>query len=390
LAASAAVAAAVAACSSSSASAESVGAPAPPPSTDPGDAGFAFDAWSSGPDGGPVPAGLASGVVVVHASANLPAFRLCFGNSGVAGRLLPLPDRELMPQSNVVGVDVGSAVRLPSFARIGLAPAPNGTLHHAYAIPERNLRAPRPANTPCEALICPGLGGDCLDVGQFYDLGEVPRTVYGPGAHVLAVGGCIAGSGDPSACGPGFDAGAGNPSLTALSVSAFARPNPKELPVQVLQLSHALAPGGSLTLEFGPFTGVSTTMTVAATHGSLSPPDVPQQLPFDPSDPQAFATTGFRFQAGAVRVAQSLASIQALSAPGDLPAPFYAVPSNFLLLLLGNPADTAPDGGPKTPTTDPGRVLHLLAVPVAAPGLDAGPFDAGVYEAGPRDAALSD
>src|SRR5688572_20747864 len=49
-----------------------------------------------------------SGVVVVH-SAAFPSFRLCFSNH--LG-LRPQPDSTVMPEANLVGVEVGSAVRI--------------------------------------------------------------------------------------------------------------------------------------------------------------------------------------------------------------------------------------------------------------------------------------
>src|SRR5262249_4263700 len=151
------------------------------------------------------------------------AFRLCFGDSGVAGNLLPLPDRELMPQSNVVGVEVGSAVRLRPFADIGLTLASNGGApHKVYAIPEKYLRPPlRPANTPGAALICPGLGGDCLDATQFYTLEVLPTAAYTPGVHLLVLSGCVPGSGDVATCGADFDVQNGNAKVESIELRAY-------------------------------------------------------------------------------------------------------------------------------------------------------------------------
>src|SRR5690349_20110352 len=49
-----------------------------------------------------------SGVVLLHAAA-FPAFRVCFENYP---DLAPQPDTTTMPEANLVGVEVGSLVRI--------------------------------------------------------------------------------------------------------------------------------------------------------------------------------------------------------------------------------------------------------------------------------------
>jgi hypothetical protein len=323
----------------------------------------------------------ASGVILVHASENMPAFRLCFGNSGVAGNLIPLPDRELMPQSNVVGVDVGSAVRLKPFADVGLTIASNGGVPHTvYAIPEKYLRPTlRPANTPCAALICPGLGGDCLDADQFYTIGTLPAAAYAFGVHVLDVFGCVPGSGDVASCGPDFDAVKGNAKIGSIDLKAYTRASSNDFLVQILQLSTPLATE-KVSVSFGALSTPGTTLNVSATFDALSPAQ-PAALAFDRTAAGIYTSEGFRLEAAGLSVPMSLASIQEISDPSALPADFYGTRSSFVMLLLGNPADTAPSGGLATPTTDPGKVLHLLGVPVGQPyemdgGVDGSPYDA--------------
>ena len=100
------------------------------------DAGFGSDAAA-------VPGvGAASGVVILHAAA-FPSFRLCFENYP---ELPPQPDVALMPAANVVGVEVGSVIRIGSLDR------PPGKV---YVIDQRDVRAtPRdPLDRKCGALI---------------------------------------------------------------------------------------------------------------------------------------------------------------------------------------------------------------------------------------------
>ncbi len=378
---------------SSGASAGDSGNGTPTSSNDAGGGGSSGSVADAGlsprpePPSTTVPDPNASGVLVVHASANMQAFRLCFGKTGVAGNLVPLPDRQLMPQSNVVGVEVGSAVRLKPLADVGLTLASNGGApHKVYAIPEKFLRPPqRPANTPCAALLCPGLGGDCLDQNQFYELQDLPLPTYQFGVHVLAVSGCIAGSGDPASCGADFDVVKGNAKISSLDLRAYTHVKPNDFLVQIAQLSPALA-GQPIAVSFGALTTTGVAVKVSSTFGDVTPPS-PSVVSFDRTDSAIYASDGFSVDVAGISVRQSLASIQALSAPEALPGDYYSTRSNFVMLLLGNPADTSPTGGPKTPQTDPGKVVHLLGVPVGQPYAEDGGTDGGVYEAGSRDAS---
>src|SRR5688572_28450886 len=69
-------------------------------------------------------------VILVHA-AGMPAYRLCFENEP---DLRPQPDQETTPEANVVGVEVGSAVRLaPLRGKPGKIHVFNEALIRAYA-----------------------------------------------------------------------------------------------------------------------------------------------------------------------------------------------------------------------------------------------------------------
>jgi hypothetical protein len=132
----------------------------------PGDAGFreggpTNDGGSFSDAGTAVPGASfveANALVLVHA-ASFPAFRVCF--EGAAADL-PQPSVDLMPDSNVVGVDVGTAVRL--------AARPE-TLGHAYVFPESVLRPLYPtfggASGPsCALLLQNGsISKSAVDVG---------------------------------------------------------------------------------------------------------------------------------------------------------------------------------------------------------------------------------
>jgi hypothetical protein len=223
------------------------------------------------------------------------------------------------------------------------------------------------------------LGGDCLDANQFYTLKTLPQKAYDFGVHLLVVSGCIAGSGDAASCGPDFDVIKGNAKLDSIELTAYTHTTPNDFQVQLAQLSTALA-SQSVSVAFGALSAPATSLALGSTFGAVGPA-TPAVLSFDRTDATVYASHGFRVEAAGLSLDLSLASIQALSDPQAVPETFYATRSSFVLLLLGNPADTAKAGGPLTPTTDPGKVLHLLGVPVGQSyDLDGG-VDSGAYDA---------
>lgn len=364
-----AAAAAASGCSATAGSPRGIASPGDAGTQNGGDGGAGFDS------GAVAPRGTTSGIVIVHASPNLGAFRLCFSGGG---DLLPMPDRELMPQSNVVGVEVGGAVRIPALASLKINTAPT----RVTAILERSLRS-KPANAPCSALVCPvGVtGGDCLTSGEYFELGAAPSGLVQAGVHLLVVSGCVPGSGDGAACGTGFSQSTGNVKLSDIPIQPSFTGR-QGLDVQLAQLSPAVERGGNVTVKFGALPTPNADLPVNEAFGEVGSPAF---FELDRGASAVYSQQGFLVDTGAVKVAQSLASIQALSQPDQLPTDFYAVPSSFVLLLLGEPAQTNPTGGPGDAGVDPGRALHLLAVPVTAPEPDAGAPDAEPYDANRPD-----
>jgi hypothetical protein len=111
-------------------------------------------------------------------------------------------------------------------------------------------------------------------------------------------------------------------------------------------------------------------------------PSTPAQLPLASENQAIYETTGFRVSlvdkadggAPTKLLDESLARIQKLSSPHDVPPSYYATASNYALLLLGDPDAKLQDGGPDT---DDRRALHLLAVPVISPEAADGGADGG-------------
>lgn len=328
-------------------------------------------------DAGATPQLEANGIVLVHA-ASFPAFRICF--EGAPGER-PLPSTELMPESNVVGVDVGSAIRLPPHA---------GILGRAFVFPELALRSLYPAfggeavGPTCEQLLLSNKG-DATEVGSL-------KEDLGIGVHALVLHGCRTAARDPQAtadrCGDDWKPATGNLQLQVLTLKAYVRPpSVTGLPVQIVQLSPALAKltaGRSVGVAFGDLDrdggGAPAPFIEGALPFATPVPNPPAVIDYQPSEAASYATSGVFVTLGglldggsadagprSVLIAQSLEEIQRRSASRSLPSDWFAVASSYVVVSVGDPLPVLADGGPDS---DPRRALHLLAIPLAAP--DAG------------------
>ena len=327
----------------------------------------------------------ANAIVLVHAAA-FPAFRICF--LGALGDQ-PQPTTEVLPESNVVGVDVGTAVRLPPRSE---------RLGRAVVIPETKLRAQYPVFggpglTCAEVLDLTGTKEFAVDVGEV--TADLSR-----GVHALILGGCRRKSDDPVAstdrCGADWTAATGNLKLTTLPLMAYGRSGDTRLSVQLVQLSPALdraAQGRALGLAFGPIeAGAPAPFVEGAVPFGEAVPNPPATLDYAAADIASYGASGvFVTLGGAVDdagmpifsdggadastrqvvVAQSLADIQKRSSPRSLPADWFSAAASYVLLSVGDTDPRVSDGGVDD---DPRRALHLLAIPLATP--DAGDPDA--------------
>jgi hypothetical protein len=315
-------------------------------------------------------------VILVHAAKSQP-FRLCFEKE-LDRR--PQPDSQTMPEANVVGVEVGSAVRLGP-----LRGAP-GTV---WLFDEPLIRAFYPTFGGA------GAGPTCQDLltnsalsGLAVNLGAIDANLS-QGVHLLVVRGCPADGPlrtfSAAECGAGWSPTTHNLSVSELTLNGTTRPDTTALPAQIVNLSQALESaraGRELVVSFGALTAADLDLAAIATNPPLfgAPvPGVPARLAYDATDAAVYDSVGVRVRLVApgdggastsTRVLdEALANIQRSSAPRDIPPTFYAVASNYALLVLGDPSPKLPDGGADT---DERRALHLLAIPVVEPNADAG------------------
>ena len=339
------------------------------------------DAGPSDASAGAPPVGSASGVVLLHA-ASFPAFRLCFENYP---ELRPQPDQAVMPQANVVGVEVGSVVRIGPLER------PPGKV---YAIIQSEARASPtdPGGKACGALIAEDL---TLNL-QYHEAGELTAPLGVGEVTLLGLTGC---GGKPISdklgvdaddCGPDWDIVAGSLRARTLTLLPTVAATPSSLPVQIVHMSSLLeaarANGEELDVTFGLLldAGVGERLEQDV---AISPPlfdaSAATTLAVDQTTETTYGTHGFRIGlrsdggAPSFTFDQSLAEVQDLSSPQTVPTTYYLAASNYALLLLGDPRirRTLADGGPNA-GWDPRRAVHLLAVPVKEEA-DAGEPSAG-------------
>lgn len=362
--------AAIVACGSSATSAfDASGTNAPGKNDGTGGASGDADATPSqlGNDAGGGAAAGAGSVVLVHAARNLPAFRVCFQDHT---NTLPLPDDKIMPNANVVGVDVGTAVHVGQLepkqssnpdasiaaydsgveGGVDSGPLPTGELH---VIEEKLARQFFPQNTDANAW--PNCG-DLVNVLRqngyeghgLYTLKGDTLTPDLNSAIFVVVKGCLP---DPALttteCGPGFTTTAGNLSYQTLQVVAQ---DGSGFDFEGVSASPAVA--DMSTLVYSP-DGQSKSDPISLKATSVSS-SASSTLPAD------YTVAKFTLAApnGAALITSSLADIQARSAPRVLPADFFGLRSTFVLFAIGDPKvtdQTAPNA------------LHLIAVPVQDP-----------------------
>jgi hypothetical protein len=330
---------------------------------------------SGGSDVGLVP--VDNAVILVHA-AKAQSFRLCFENETDRR---PQPDSDVMPEANVVGVEVGAAVRLGPL---------RGAPGMVYLFEEPLIRAFYPAFGGA------GEGPTCKNLLENTNLQKLAQplgtitTDLSRGVHLVVVRGCPSDSPlvkhTVAECGASWTSATGNLSVTDITLSGAKRPSPGTLPAQVVNLSQPLEGSRGarpVVVSFGDLLTPGASETQLATDPPVfgnAQPFQPAALNYDSANTAIYESVGFRVSlsadtggagdAGATTLLdESLARIQKLSSPRDVPPTYYAAASNYALLLLGDPNAKLADGGADT---DDRRNLHFLAVPVIEPKTDAG------------------
>jgi hypothetical protein len=297
-------------------------------------------------------------LLAVHASANLPDFRLCFGVAGTG--VLPWPaypddPAHPMPETNYPGVPVGGAALLPA----QVFPAATVT---PYLVPAQSLYG-QTSTTPggettCDRLICSAVS--CLASNAYFTLPDV--TLPTGGTTMLAVTGCGVGSGfafgSVAQCGASYTAASGN--LAAVTAPLTTVGEDGGWTVEALQLSPSFAgsSGGGSLVYVNPIADASVPIALSASIGS------PTTLPLGEAGVGSayFSLT----PAGGAAEAQPLGAIQFFQAPSSDPFTYFSGGSAYFVAVVGDATDAAapaslPDGA-ANPAFD-GHGLHVIAYP---------------------------
>jgi len=296
-------------------------------------------------EAGPAPrAPVSLPIVLAHASASFPAFRVCPA-SGSSTALLslaaepPYPTAR-MPGSSLAGVDVAGAVALPPLV---------GDVSEVVLIP---LDADTKSNPllergSCRSLVCGGSGGRCIPPSKLRRVaarkvsGEPDERAFSRPSTVLVL------RDDPSA--PG-------------AVYFESRPVPRG--------QQETPPQDKVSFLFDNFSDFGETVTFAGGGGSqalTSGSEVSVRGP---------VWEAITFKAGPLEA--SLVDVHRASDVGTDIDAFYARRVYYGLFLLGL---TAPKVG------EEGRALRLVAFPLP-PASSSAPPDAGIDDAGLDAAAL--
>jgi len=336
--------------------------------TSPVDAAPASDAGAA--DGGEVNTDAAadSGIggpttlLVVHASANLFPFRVCFGDAPASTpptNLLPFPaypddPARPMPETNIPGVPVGGAALLPSLPLAGRFLTP-------YVLRAEALDDGIVNETTCDRLFC-GVNGvttSCFNKGDYAALPRVLLPVSG--SAVLAVQGCPAQAiadlpGSAAQCGATYDPATGN--LSALALPFFP-PTGDGLALETAQLS----PSFSGT-DAGFFLFVDPTLDASIPLALSSDPPWLSTVPL--SDAGVLSASFIALPASGPPVAQSLASVQYFQSPASDPGTYFNAGSRYFTAIVGDATDAAAPAtlldGAANPSFD-GHGLHVIAYP---------------------------
>jgi hypothetical protein len=331
----------------------------------------------------------------VHASAELFPVRVCLKNTKTNEFITPspLPDKTVMPHSNVVGLAPGSAFVMTGFeshtAESELtAVAYLLSVHKLKDLPEK----------PCNQLVC--TGGSCLTTADY--ITSETLTLRAPAAQnveLLVIQGCRAAAGSKERCGPSYEVATGNAGvlqLPQLSLS-FSPPQEGQPRLYGAQLSPSvralwLPEAGTAELQYGTLGASDGTEVIggAIFEQSWSAPGGTLQVTFpgqlitlpDKNDAEApeYGNLGFTLLASssdgglAPRLQMSLAAVQDLSESASLPAAFWHGSTDFLIAVVGDVTAESQwllgDGGLNPAFT--GEGLHILAVPLRPTDADAG------------------
>lgn len=295
--------------------------------------------------------------ILVHASPDLPAMRLCFDD----GDGEPLPTDNIMPRTNQVGVDVGGAASLGALS----ARVPAGG-QQAYLVRVPWTERRDAAGTPQRHQSCQSYLTDGAEKGRDYWPVTIPKLAQ---SSLLVISGCR----DAAVC-------TTKPTLTAIDLSSIYVPGKGMISAAFLSVSpDALDANMSVNIARGTETGTllkggnvklnEPTPSVSLEWPRLTTSELTAEVSMRPTvsilrGDKLLKTSDFATMAGMVNLTSPLET--------------YFDASRFVFVAVGELA-------PKE-SEHPQRSLHLLVLPLGTTLQSTpDPRDGGSVF-GPRDA----
>ncbi len=303
----------------------------------------------------------------VHAAANLFPVRVCMEAAGTMLNEYPYPDDSPLPETNFPGIAPGGAVNID--ALLAAADLQETVTLHLLKADHILVASATPGSTMnCDELVnTSALSSEHVVTFDDVDL----RDLRMHAVRTLVVGGCLPDATlSEEVCGGGFDPTDGNLAIRSIGASPKLNMEPTSasiVPVHISPSLSAFQPDHSLELTYGRF-GIENPFVLSADVPFETAPSFPG--PFSaPSDLERFADTGFSLSKvgpgdRTVLLDASLAHVQQVTSPYEMPDTFFTGANGFFLVLVGDVSESEPwllDGA-WNPAYD-GRGLHALALP---------------------------
>ncbi len=306
-----------------------------------------------------------TGAEFVHASPDLGDMRLCWqvGDGGFANAP-PFPTGAPAPASNYPALPVGGAVPLPDASSLLGGDLTIAAISASWLYEYEDTDA---SSADCATL----MGNGPLSLNglfePYYSFTVPAGAVVAGATDIIALAGCPAldPHGSLARCGAGYNALTGNLHVDVVPLYQVTQSDAGQLPVQVGQLSPALAQlagDGGVVVSFGAQGATSPVATLAG-EGAFAPMNA-AYLNVG-TDPTSYGSLGFAVDVagtdgGPGHLWMSLEQSLELFDPMMNPAVYYTQVDTYVVAVVGDPnaahafADASFDG----------TGLHILVFPL--------------------------
>jgi hypothetical protein len=307
-----------------------------------------------------------TGALFVHASADAPDLRLCWkvGSGGYSNVDVPFPSGTPAPASNYPALPVGGSAPLADASSLV------GGDVTIIGIPANVLYELDSAQKPstCAELVTNSNVGQGIAKAVILYQFTIPGGIVPGSTSVIALAGCSKYATNPTAaaCGAGASA-SGNLHVDVLPLFPVSQSDAGQLPVQVGQLSPALAQlagdAGAVVVSFGAQGATSPVATLSG-EGAFGP--MTAAYLNVGTNPTSYGTLGFGVDVvgvdgGPGHLWMSLEQSLELVDPMMNPAVYYSQIDTYVVAVVGDPNGAhafAPDA------SFDGTGLHIMVLPL--------------------------